>query len=41
MGVYSPYDVYPAWFDDEIDLSICEDCNFDCWSAGFCIKESN
>ena len=35
MGIYSPYEVYPSWFD-EIDTSICDGCDFDCWTIGFC-----
>ena len=39
MGIYSPYEVYPAY---EIDNSSCENCKHaygDCWKAGECLKE--
>ena len=36
MGIYSPYEVYPSWYDDEIDLSKCDDCDFDCWTYQYC-----
>lgn len=40
MGIYSPYEVYPSWFD-EIDFSECEDCKFDCDIHGYCINEGD
>lgn len=30
--------VYPDWFD-EINLSECEDCTFDCDIHGYCIND--
>ena len=36
MGIYSPYEVYPSWYDDEIDLSKCDGCDFDCWTHEYC-----
>ena len=36
MGIYSPYEVFPSWYDDEIDLSKCDDCDFDCWTHQYC-----
>lgn len=30
--------VYPDWFD-EIDLSECEECIFDCDIHGYCIND--
>lgn len=27
-------------FTDDIDLSECDDCTFDCWNAGHCKEES-
>ena len=39
MGVYSSTEVYPSEFD-EIDTSDCNDCTFECWEAGYCIKEN-
>ena len=38
MGVYSSIDVYPSEFD-EIDNSYCDDCTFECWEVGYCIKK--
>ena len=25
-----------SWYDDEIDLSKCDDCDFDCWTHQYC-----
>ena len=32
MGIYSPYEVYPSWFDEvEIDCDRnCDNCDWDC-----------
>ena len=38
MGIYSPYEVYPQQFD-EMDLSSCENCSFDCDIHGYCVNE--
>ena len=38
MGMYDPRTVYPPEFD-EIDLSMCENCNFDCDIHGYCMNE--
>ena len=39
MSVYSEYEVYPSWVDD-IDLTECETCDFECGTIGYCLKES-
>ena len=38
MGVYSSIEVYPSWIDD-IDTTVCEDCDFECDELEYCIKE--
>lgn len=40
MTIYSPYEVYPHWFD-EIDLSECDGCDFDCWTHEYCKYDKN
>ena len=32
MGIYSPYNVYPSYFDEEFDCKeeFCDICTFDC-----------
>lgn len=40
MGIYSPLEVYPSIFD-EIDLSSCETCTFDCDVKGYCKEEDD
>ena len=40
MGIYSPYEVYPPEAD-EIDLTPCQDCDFDCDIHGYCINEED
>ena len=38
MGIYDPRIAYPPEFD-EIDLTICENCKFDCDIHGYCKEE--
>lgn len=40
MGVYSPYEVYPSWFDE---IEFCDGCEHSgtCFELGYCIKEKN
>ncbi len=38
MSIYSPYEVYPSWID-EVELSLCENCTFDCDIHQYCINE--
>lgn len=38
MSIYSSTDVYPSSFDD-VDLTNCENCNFECGTIGYCLKE--
>ncbi len=38
MGMYDSRIVYPPEFD-EIDLSPCKSCTFDCEFFGYCIDE--
>ena len=40
MGIYSSICVYPKEYDD-IDVSDCDNCNFECWEAGYCIKDKD
>ena len=38
MSMYDCMEVYPPSFD-EVDLSRCEDCDFECGQVGFCVKD--
>ena len=38
MSIYSEREVYPSWYD-EIDTRQCENCNFECGTIGFCLKD--
>ena len=40
MGIYSGIYVYPKEYDD-IDTSDCDNCTFECWEAGYCIKDKD
>ena len=42
MGIYSPYEVYPSWYDEMEECPNAEHCihaNGDCFNAGFCLME--
>ena len=39
MSMYDSRQPYPSWYDDEIGISMCENCYFDCWTHEYCIKE--
>lgn len=42
MGIYSPYEVYPSWFDEIKPCPNSETCEFSdgaCFDAGKCLKE--
>ena len=41
MGIYDSRNPYPKDFDEEIDTSDCDNCTFECWEVGYCIKDKD
>ena len=44
MGIYSPYEVYPSYFDEFEPCPYADNCphsNGDCFDAGECLVKKN